>query len=242
MLSHCPASIRPIIALLVGTGLRIDEALHLRWDDVDIDHRLLHVHRGRQGTTKSGQARGVPLFDSVMPVLCELKLKRGENVLVFPSPIGGRLGAKIAAPERVRSKVGVSKPFKLAVIAAGLPAKLRPHDLRHSFAIQYLHDGGDLHRLSRILGHSTVITDRALLPRVQAGRVRHGLRARTVRDAERWQGARVRCGTVSPQAPRATTRRSCRRAGTTTCTREPGAYAGKRSRTWCTVCPAWSTY
>ena len=157
LLAHCPPSIRAIFAVMVGTGLRIDEALHLRWDDVDLEHRLLHIHRGRQGTTKSGLARGVPIFDSVLPVLRELKLQRGGNVLVFPSPIGGRrLG--FVRPERVRSKVGVSKPFKLAVLAAGLPGKLRPHDMRHSFAIQYLQDGGDLHRLSRILGHSTVIT------------------------------------------------------------------------------------
>jgi integrase len=89
----------------------------------------------------------------VLPLLKRMKLERGANVLLFPGVAG-----------RHRSKVGVSKPFKRAVIAAGLPARLRPHDLRHSFAIQYLHDDGDLHRLSRILGHSTVITtERAYL-------------------------------------------------------------------------------
>lgn len=61
-------------------------------------------------------------------------------------------------------------PFKQAVIAAGLPKKIRPHDCRHRFAILYLLDGGDLHRLSRILGHSTVITtERAYLKHKPVG-------------------------------------------------------------------------
>lgn len=153
LLSKCHESIRSLVALLVGTGMRLDEALHLRWDDIDLEHRLIHVHRGRQGTTKSGKARRVPIFDSVIPLLKAMKLARGENVLLFPNPKG-----------KVRSKPGVFRPFKAAVAAAGLPLKLRLHDLRHSFAVLYLLDGGDLHRLSRILGHSTVITtERAYL-------------------------------------------------------------------------------
>lgn len=147
LLAACHESIRPIVALLVGTGMRLDEALHLRWDDIDLDHRLIHVSRGRQGTTKSGEARAVPIFDSVLPLLRELKLARGSNVIVFPNPAG-----------KVRSKPGVFRPFKNALAAAGLPTRIRLHDLRHSFAVLYLLDGGDLHRLSRILGHSTVIT------------------------------------------------------------------------------------
>lgn len=153
LLAACVDSIRPIVALMIGTGMRIDETLHLEWDDIDLEHRLIHVHRGRQGTKKSGKARSVPIFDCVQPLLRELKLKRGTSRLVFPNPHG-----------KVRSKPGVSVPFKRALVKAGLPTKIRPHDLRHSFAILYLLDGGDLHRISRILGHSTVITtERAYL-------------------------------------------------------------------------------
>lgn len=159
LLAACSDNIRPIIALMVGTGMRIDETLHLEWDDIDLEHRLIHVHRGRQGTTKSGKARPVPIFDSVLPVLRDLRLQRGTSRLVFPNQRG-----------KVRSKPGVSVPFKRALAKAELPTKIRPHDLRHSFAILYLLDGGDLHRLSRILGHSTVVTtERAYLRFKPAG-------------------------------------------------------------------------
>lgn len=147
LLAACAPTIRPIVALLVGTGMRVDEALHLRWTDVDLERRLIHVHRGRQGTTKSGKARPVPIFDNVLPMLRELALRRAGATVVFPNPDG-----------KPRSKPGVFKPFKAALDRAGIDRKLRLHDLRHTFASLYLLDGGDIFRLSKILGHSTVAT------------------------------------------------------------------------------------
>ncbi len=142
---------RTIVAVLVGTGVRLDEALYLRWDDVDIEHRLITVHRGAKGTTKSGKARRVPIFDSVLAVLKQMKLERGENVYLWP---GGKPGKPLRQPS-------VRKPFKLALDRLGYPKELRLHDLRHTFASLYLVDGGDIFRLSRILGHNTVaITER----------------------------------------------------------------------------------
>jgi len=151
LLSACADNIRTIVAMLVGTGLRLDEALHLRWDDIDLDHRIIIVHRGRRGAPKSGRMRHVPIFDSVLPVLREMKLDRGENAMLWP-------GAK---PDRPLGQTSVRKPFKAAVKRADLPPTLRLHDLRHTFASLYLADGGDLFKLARILGHSSVkITER----------------------------------------------------------------------------------
>jgi site-specific recombinase XerD len=50
----------------------------------------------------------------------------------------------------------VRVPFKDAADRAGLPKALRVHDLRHTFASLFLVDGGDIFKLSRILGHSSV--------------------------------------------------------------------------------------
>lgn len=166
LLGECPAGpVRTISAVLVGTGMRLDEALHLRWDDVDFEHRLITVHRGRRGrlatgTTKSGKARRVPIFDSVMPVLREMKLQRGGSPLLWPSTAPVRLGRR-PPPDRPMSQSAVRGPFKAAVVKAGLPRELRLHDLRHTFASLFLVDGGDIFKLSRILGHhSVVITER----------------------------------------------------------------------------------
>ena len=146
LLAEMRPNIRTLCAVLVGTGMRLDEALHLRWDDVDLEHRLIAVHRGSKGTTKSGKARRVPIFDAVLPVLKAMKLARGHNVLLWP---GAKRGRPLSQPS-------VRVPFKDAADRAGLPKELRVHDLRHTFASLFLVDGGDIFKLSRILGHSSV--------------------------------------------------------------------------------------
>ena len=150
LLVQCPGDLRDIVALALGAGLRLDELLHLQWADVDIERRLISVHRGRQGTVKSGKERRVPILECVLPMLRQRALARAGALLVFP----GRGG-------EVRSKPGVQAAYKLAVKRATLDLALRFHDLRHTFASHWVLDGGDIFRLSRILGHSNVtITQR----------------------------------------------------------------------------------
>jgi integrase len=137
---------RTLVAFLVGTGCRLDEALNLRWDDVDLEHRLVTLRK-----TKARKPRRVPIFDAVLPVLKEMKLARGGEPYLWP---GQQKGSRL-------SQAAIRQPFKLAVTSAGLPKELRLHDLRHTFASLFLIDGGDIFKLSRILGHhSVVITER----------------------------------------------------------------------------------
>ncbi len=146
LLAACADNIRSFVAVLVGTGLRLDEALHLHWDDIDLEHRIIIVHRGRKGAPKSGRMRHVPIFDSVLPVLQSMKLARGSNAMLWP-------GTK---PGQTRNRSAVRKAFKAAAKLSGLPPALRLHDTRHSFASLYLADGGSLFTLSKILGHSSI--------------------------------------------------------------------------------------
>jgi integrase len=151
LLGACNENIRTLVAVLVGTGMRLDEALHLMWTDVDLQHRVIHVHRGRRGAPKSGRLRHVPIFDSVLTVLREMKLAKGKNTLLWP-------GAKLDKfdEQLPRNKTSIFRPFKAAVLRAGLSKKLRLHDLRHTFAGLFLASGGDIFKLSKILGHSSV--------------------------------------------------------------------------------------
>ena len=145
LLLECPKGIREIAALAVGTGMRLDEVLHLQWADVDLERRLITVHRGRQGTVKSGKARHIPILDTMLAWLRELALKRDGAVHVFVGENG-----------KPRTKPGVWFPFKQAAIRAGFTKALRFHDLRHTFASHWVLDGGDIFRLSKILGHANV--------------------------------------------------------------------------------------
>jgi integrase len=153
LLSVCPDQLRDLIGVAVGTGLRLDELLHLAWDDVDLDARLLTIQRGRQGTVKGGRIRHVPILDSVLPILQQRALRRGGAMFVFP----GRAtvaSKKVASEARARTPVQVA--FKHALRRAGLDTKLRWHDLRHTCASWWVLSGGDIFRLSKMLGHASV--------------------------------------------------------------------------------------
>lgn len=144
LLRSCTGEMQDIVACALGTGMRIDELLHLAWDDIDLDARLITIQRGRQGTPKRGM-RHVPILDSVLPVLSARALRRGGAFLVFPS-----------RTNKVRSKNHVNVSFKEALTRAGLDLGIRFHDLRHTFASHWVLNGGDIFRLSKILGHKNV--------------------------------------------------------------------------------------
>lgn len=143
LLEACKPELAVMVAFALATGLRQEEQLHLRWDDVDLERRLITVHRGRHGTPKSGRVRHVPIVDTLLPLLRRARLGRAGAALVFPGDDGALLPA---AALRGR--------FQRAVKRTGLT--LRWHDCRHTFATWYMQDGGDLYRLSKILGHSSI--------------------------------------------------------------------------------------
>ena len=149
LLGECNDNIRTLVAVLVGTGMRLDEALHLMWVDVDLQHRVIHVHRGRRGAPKSGRLRHVPIFDSVLTVLREMKLAKGENTLLWPGAKRDKFEEQLP-----RNKTSVFRPFKAAVLRAKLPKKFRLHDLRHTFATRLILSGADPRTVAALLGHT----------------------------------------------------------------------------------------
>jgi len=45
----------------------------------------------------------------------------------------------------------------------GITAKVNPHAFRHCFAVTYIRRGGDIYRLSRLLGHASISTTQIYL-------------------------------------------------------------------------------
>jgi integrase len=143
----------PLWVLLGTTGLRIGEALGLKWSDVDLLAGRVQVRRALQRQRGRGlvfvepksvtSRRCVELPQLAITVLAQQRL-RVEGELVFPNRDG----------EPTESST-VTEALKVALDRAGLP-RIRVHDLRHTTATVLLEAGVHPKLVQHLLGHSTV--------------------------------------------------------------------------------------
>ena len=98
-------------------GLRPGEAFALRWPQVDLEARRIHVIESVTGTTKDKDSRVAPIQDALLPVLKAWKLKTGGEGLVSPrsAPTARRLTRAPAA----RRSAPRSRPSGSPVRASG---------------------------------------------------------------------------------------------------------------------------
>lgn len=99
----------------------------------------------RLTVTKTGRPRQVPLSSRALETIKGLlERSRPRSPYLFCKSDGSRIGDP-------------KKAFAGACRRAGIE-DFRFHDLRHTYASWWVQDGGDLYRLSRILGHTTLQT------------------------------------------------------------------------------------
>lgn len=130
------ADLKPIMVFAVETGMRKEEILSLTVDALDLRRREVHLQE-----TKTNSPRRVPLSDKAIEVIAELLARpnRPQTKYLFCKTNGTRF---------LCNKVG----FKAACERAGIE-DFRFHDLRHTFASWWVQAGGDMYKLSRVLGH-----------------------------------------------------------------------------------------
>ena len=125
-----------LLKVYLYTGARREEALVLRFDDVQLAEGLITIHG-----IKDSEDRTLPLH----PVLSKAMSthmagkKRGERLFTY-------------SPDYV------SHHFKKIVVAAGLPDWLTIKVLRRTFGSHMAISGLDLRRLQEMLGHSDIRT------------------------------------------------------------------------------------
>jgi len=151
--------------LLPTTGLRLGEALGLKWQDIDFINSRLMVRRALQ------RQRGRGL------VLVEPKTSKSRRTVYFPEGTGEalrehrrqqleckvRLGPAWTENDLVFCRemgepldpAGMSARLHRVLKAAGLPA-IRVHDLRHTAATLHLSRGENPKVVQELLGHSTI--------------------------------------------------------------------------------------
>jgi site-specific recombinase XerD len=133
-----------LVCLLLDTGLRISEALGMTVGNVDMDSLVLKVHG------KGNKHRVVPFSSEMRKVRWKYLSRRPANdgaaTLLFQTQYGTRV-----------SQRDVLRDLKIVGRRLGISGvRMSPHKLRHTFATAYIRNGGDVFRLQRVPGHSTL--------------------------------------------------------------------------------------
>lgn len=155
-----------LYVLSLTVGLRMGEALGLKWSDINLDANTLRVnrqlHRIRDGgglvfsEPKNASRRTIDLPQRAVEALrnhrkrqAEEQLRAGavwaNNDLVFPTTIGSPLDAQNV----------VNRHFKPLLKRSGLP-NIRWHDLRHTAATLLLSRGTHPKLVQHLLGHASI--------------------------------------------------------------------------------------
>jgi integrase len=160
LLAAAGGRVAPLLAVMVFCGLRMSEARGLRWCDVDLPGRVVHVRQRADkwcalGAPKSDTSkRAIPLFPLVLGRLREWKLAcpRGDLDLVFPTRDGTvqslpNIWNRLLAPLQVRA----------GLVGSDVKPKYGAHAFRHFFASWLLEQGFNVKRVSVLLGHSSPV-------------------------------------------------------------------------------------
>ncbi|WP_415891575.1 integron integrase [Neptuniibacter sp. PT8_73] len=173
-----------VFKLLYGSGLRLNECLRLRIQDVDLEQNALTVRDG-----KGNKDRKTLLSPSLKPELIKLidtaksiQLKDNERGIGPSMPHG--LNKKYPngfrqhkwmylfpstsiccypdSNDRCRHHLHdtvIGKALRQAVIESGITDKrITCHTFRHSFATHLLQEGRDIRTVQELLGHNDVKT------------------------------------------------------------------------------------
>ena len=137
--------------LMLDTGIRPQEALRLKINDIGVFEKTVYV---REEYAKTRQPRNLPISIQTVALLRKLIAVRHKNWHkngeVFCTFSGDSLTAAYLQ-ERFRSyskKIGYS---------------ITPYQLRHIFALGFIKNGGDPFTLQRIMGHTRLDQTRAYI-------------------------------------------------------------------------------
>lgn len=132
-----------IIELFYSTGMRLNELINLKLNDINSYDKSLKV------LGKRNKERIIPLNNIVYNHIKEYLIKRKEEAsqgdFLFVTEKGGKVYEKLVY------RLVNSYLSKVTTLT-----KKSPHVLRHTFATHMLNNGADLNAIKEILGHSNL--------------------------------------------------------------------------------------
>jgi integrase/recombinase XerD len=137
LIAGCRRKMATVLQLLKETGMRIGEALRLRWIDVDFERRVVKIT-----PEKGGKPRILPISEKLVGLLNTLP-KKSERV--FPITKTGAKTCLLKARRRV--SINLNNPRLLNITF---------HTFRHWKATMEYHKTKDIIYVKELLGHKDI--------------------------------------------------------------------------------------
>ncbi len=141
---------KAILELFFSTGMRVSELAKLKRDQINLKRDEFSV-RGKGDKTRvafiSAQAKHA--------LAQYLEMREDEVPYIFVRHDRAKAGVKEVGPLTPRS---IERLVKHYAVIAGIPKKVSPHTLRHSFATDLLMNGADIRSVQSMLGHASITT------------------------------------------------------------------------------------
>jgi integrase/recombinase XerD len=146
------------IRLLFGTGMRVEELVTTKLEDIDTVDGIIHIHASR---TKTRQYRDVVVLESMIPDLeWWIESLPEGSIWLFP----GRDPSKHISQRWIRMMIdraarqaGIQRSYDTSRDGRALNI-VSPHSLRHAHAVAALDAGVPLNDLQQQLGHASIRT------------------------------------------------------------------------------------
>lgn len=136
-------TIARISIVLYYTGMRINELLSMRRDDVHLDEGYLIGGE----KTEAGRKRVIPILDPIKMIIADWMLDSMGNELLLPAARGGKQ----------RSESATEKAFKALMKRCDIEGAV-PHTMRHTAATRLVQGKAEPTAVQAILGHADFST------------------------------------------------------------------------------------
>lgn len=131
-----------LFGLFYDTGVRIQEMVNVRIEDIDLERQQLHVRK-----TKTKRERYVPVSGHAVRGATKHLALNHPRVYLFENP--RRKGVPM-------SETGIRSLLKDTLAKTGIRKKASPHTFRHSYATHQLEAGLDIMSLKGLMGHAHI--------------------------------------------------------------------------------------
>jgi len=140
---------------LNACGLRVSDLITLEWRSIDFEKKTL-----RKVLFKGDKTHEIPLNDDAIKLLEKWHLRTGDHRFVF-----GLLDDEFNMQdkeERKRMRLNKNRAIITSLKTIGDKMNIKDFNLtmhvaRHTFAVWALNKGVDVHVISRLLGHSSIM-------------------------------------------------------------------------------------